>query len=118
MQGTVVTMLMILAGLGTHNKESDDVDPPPAPNVSAIQGDADPVTAPVYPPSGAGAYGAGYNPSHSVGRVVHQTIVSFFLGHDDDVMTEKEIESAMHAGAYSGLDDYPPSAVLSFEGPR
>jgi len=118
MQGTVVTMLMILAGLGNHNKENDNVDLPPALNDSANQRYADPVAPPVYPPNVAGAFNAGYAPSHSVGHVLHETLISFFLGHDDDVMTEKDIESALHAGAYSGLNDYPPSAVLSFEGPR
>jgi hypothetical protein len=118
MQGTLVTILVILAGLGSQNNENGGSNLPPALNDSAIQRDADSIAPPVHPPYGAGDYGAGFAPGDSVGRVMHQTIVSFFLGHDDDVMTEKEIESAVHAGAYSGVNDSPRSAVLSFEGPR
>jgi hypothetical protein len=118
MQGTVVTMLLILGGLGSHSKENDDVKLPPALNDDAVMGDAKPIAMPVYPQYAPPLINAGPAPGHSCGYVLHQTLISFFLGHDDDVMTAKEIEAALHAGAYSGLNDYPPSAVLSFEGPR
>jgi hypothetical protein len=118
MQGALVSMLMILTGLSSYSEKNDDDDLPPAVSATAVQGSAEPAAPVVYPQYVAVPYNAGYAPSHSIGRVVHQTIVSFFHGHDDDVMTAKEIESAFYSGAYSGLNDYPPSAVLSSDAPR
>ncbi len=118
MQGPVVAMLIILASLGGHSNENENVDLPPAIDDTATERYAEPVVLPVNPSYVAEAYNAGYAPRHSVGHILHETLVSFFLGHDDDVMTAQQIEAAVNAGAYSGLPAYPPSAVLSFEGPR
>jgi hypothetical protein len=118
-------MLMTLASLGCYNKEDDEINPAPAYSASSIEGYPTPGTnavAPmVYPPPYfTGPYSGGYaaNPDHSVGHIFLETLYSFCHGHDDDVMTAKEIESAFYSGAYSGLNDNPPSAVLNFEGPR
>jgi hypothetical protein len=134
MQGTVVAMLMVLAGLGSSNKENVDQEPlpgytdsatpadpqllaPPVSADSAAPADSKPALPPVYAPYDAGPYNSGYAPSHSVGHILYETLYSFCHGHDDDVMTAKEIESAFYSGTYPGLYDYPPSAVLSPDAP-
>ncbi len=125
MQITVVTLLMTLAGLGCYNKEDDEIHPSPAvsaPNPEAAPSPDTSAVAPmVYPPAYyAGGSSGEYapEPSHSIGYILHETLYSFCHGHDDDVMTAKEIESAFYSGNYPGLYDDPPSAVLNFEGPR
>ena len=118
MQATLITMLMIFAGVSSHNEGNDDVDLPSAVVAPPIERSVEPVPPSELPPRVAMPYNTGYDPGHSIGRLVHQTIVSFFLGHDDDVMTAEEIEAAFQAGAYSGQSDYPRSAVLSFDVPR
>jgi len=125
MKGTLVTMLMTLAGLGCYNREDDEINAAPAFSASNVAGYANPETdgvAPmVYPPPYfAGPAPGGYGPdqNHSVGHIFYETLYSFCHGHDDDVMTAKEIEAAFYSGAYPGLNDYPPSAVLSSDAPR
>jgi len=125
MQATVVAVLMTLASLGCYNKEDDEINPAPVASASSMEADPSPETnavAPmVYPPpyfAGVSSGGYAQDPSHSIGHILHETLYSFCHGHDDDVMTAKEIESAFYSGAYPGLYDYPPSAVLSFEAPR
>ncbi len=123
MQGTVVAVLMALAGLGCYNKEDHEIDPAPLDSASGIKALPNPSTdavAPiVYPPPFVGGPPSdGHDLGRPLGQVVHQTIVSFFLGRDDDVMTAKEIESAFYSGAYSSLYDYAPSSVLSPDAPR
>ncbi len=122
-------MLVTLASLGCYNKEDDEINPAPVVSAAPIEGDPSPnantdvaaVAPMVYPPpSFAGPFSGGHapGPDHSVGHIFYETIYSFFCGRDDDVMTAKEIESAFYSGAYSGANDYSPSAVLSSEAPR
>jgi hypothetical protein len=141
MQGPVVAMLMILAGIGVSNKETDEPQRPPALNGSASPEEAlapapaplpspvAPAAVPVEPQAGGAippvyaAYGGppvnpGYEPGHSIGEVIHKTVYSFFCGHDPDVMTAKEIEAAFYSGTYPGIYESPPSAVLSQDAPR
>ncbi len=47
MQATVVTMLMMLAGLGSYNKENDDIKPLPGNTEPALPADCA-VTRPLY----------------------------------------------------------------------
>jgi hypothetical protein len=141
MQGTVVAMLMILAGLGSSNKDNDGIEPSPGYSDSATRGETapvapaaeapstpgpdgaagfvQPVAPPGYAPYPAGPSHNGYHPSGtSIAHVFYETLYSFCHGHDDDVMTAKEIEAAFYSGAYSGLNDYSPAAVLSPDAPR
>ncbi|MGO9463798.1 MAG: hypothetical protein ACLQIB_31875 [Isosphaeraceae bacterium] len=128
MHATVVTMLMTLASLGCYNKEDDEVNAAPAVSASPMEGDLGPdanagaIAAPMVdpPPNFAGPPPVSHapGPDHSVGHIFYETLYSFFHGHDDDVMTAKEIESAFYSGAYSGVNEYSPSAVLSSDAPR
>jgi len=131
MQGTVVTMLLILAGLGTQNKENEAIEPLlgysdsatqaqdqtvalPARTESEVQGALLLAYASPYPPS---PQDAGHGHSDSIGHIFHETLYSFCHGHDDDVMTAKQIETAFYSGAYSA-GEYYPSAVLSPDAPH
>lgn len=156
MQPTVVTMLMILAGLGGYNKQDDGNKPAPGntepaltadvqqlaplgpaeaaaagepqptpPSAKAdthagtgIAPDGQPIAPAIYAPYGLGPAGADEGLGYSIGEIVHRTLYSFCCGRDPDVLTAKQIEAGFYSGAYSGFNDYYPSAVLNPDGPR
>jgi hypothetical protein len=122
-QATVLLMWAALSSLGCDIPTGGDV--PKAPALGGARQTQAPASEPAPAPTPAVAafsypanFGETGRAEHSIGAVLHATVMSFFCGHDD-VRTAQEIESATYAGAYSGQSGYPPSlaATLTWSEP-
>jgi hypothetical protein len=97
-----VVILVALSGFGCQNPELGELEalpsipPPSMPIAASAPDDWRMISVAGMPPAGK-VYGGGQSGGYPGGNALRSTLISFVLGHDDDVRSSAEIEGEFYS---------------------